>query len=82
MANRVSLISNYNQLGIANPDISIEPSSCNIHFNWYWLMLFRFLGVCSGACVADSSEDSSQGKLDSQGLQHLSKFGVEREFWQ
>ncbi|HEY9691506.1 MAG TPA: hypothetical protein V6D15_04840 [Oculatellaceae cyanobacterium] len=82
MTNRVSLISNYDQLALANPEISIEPSSCNIHFNWYWLMLFRLLGLCSGACVADSREDSSQEKLISPGLQYLSNFGVERELWQ
>jgi len=81
MTNRVSLISNYDQLALANAEISIEPSSCNIHFNWYWLMLFRLLGLC-GACVADSSEDSSQEQLNFQGLQHLSNFGVERELWQ
>ncbi|MGB3208785.1 MAG: hypothetical protein WBB28_27660 [Crinalium sp.] len=82
MTNRVSLISNYDQLAITNRDLSVEQISCNIHFNWYWLMLFRLLGLCSGACVAASSEDSSQEKFDFQGLQHLSKFGVERELWQ
>ena len=83
MTNRVSLtLSAYDQLPITNPDISVEQISCNIHFNWYWLILFRLLGVCSGACVAATSEDISQERLNSQGLQHLSKFGVERELWQ
>jgi hypothetical protein len=82
MMNRVSsTLSNYDQVAIAHPDISIKQSSCNIHFNWYWLMLFRLLGVC-GSCGATSREDSSQEKFNSQGLQHLSKFGVERELWQ